>query len=92
MQMLSFIIHLKFKIHGPILDQIGTSKQVKWHQMAIDSKEKMGYPTLVSATVRCCDIAWIGRIRNAKVVGSTPALGIFFQLTARVSKLVSKFF
>lgn len=35
----------------------------------------MSYPALVSATVRCSDIARIGRIRNAKVVGSTPALG-----------------
>jgi hypothetical protein len=35
----------------------------------------MSYPALASATVRCCDIAWIGHIRNAKVVGSTPALG-----------------
>ena len=35
----------------------------------------MVYPTLVSATVRCCDIAWIGRIRNAKVVSSILALG-----------------
>ncbi len=47
--------------------------------MRIDSKEKMGYPTLVSATVRCCDIARRSRIRNAKVVGSTPALGNHFK-------------
>ena len=35
----------------------------------------MGYPTLVSATVRCSDFARIGRIRNAKVVSSILALG-----------------
>ncbi|MFA6915489.1 MAG: hypothetical protein WC222_03770 [Parachlamydiales bacterium] len=39
----------------------------------------MGYPALVSATVIYCDIAWIGRIPNAKVVGSTPALGNIFK-------------
>jgi hypothetical protein len=61
--------------HGPRVDQMGASNQIKPHQMAIDCKEKISYPALVSATVRCRDIAWIGRIRNAKVVGSTPALG-----------------
>jgi hypothetical protein len=50
-------------------------KQWKPPQMAVDCKEKMDYPALVSATVQCCDIAWIGRIRNAKVIDSTPALG-----------------
>ncbi|PJD97541.1 MAG: hypothetical protein CK425_02635 [Parachlamydia sp.] len=38
--------------HGPTLDQIRTTTQSKLHQMAIESKEKMGYPALVSATVR----------------------------------------
>lgn len=56
-------------------DQIGAIKQLKPSQMAIDCKEKMSYPVLVSATVRCCDIVRIERIRNARVVGSTPALG-----------------
>ena len=57
------------------MDQIRTINQSKSPQMAIDSKEKMGYPTLVSATVICCDIARRSRIRNAKVAGSIPVLG-----------------
>ena len=54
--------------------------------MAIDSKEKMGYPTLVSATVRCGDIAWIGRIRNAKVAGSTPVSGTLSNVLSEMVK------
>ena len=51
----------------PMVDQKRTAKQLKSPQMTIDCKEKMGYPALVSATARCSDFAWMGRIRNAKV-------------------------
>ncbi len=33
------------------------------------------HSSLCATSVKCYDIASIGRIRNAKVVGSTPALG-----------------
>lgn len=80
-------IQLYLRFYEPMVDQKGATKGDKWQQLAIDSQWRLGYDFVLSAAAEGCGVKCGRRIRNAKVVGSSPALDNSLNTPVNVTKL-----